>query len=154
MREELEKKLYEKYPDIFCQKDLPMNETCMCWGICCGDGWYDIIDTLCANIENYIKNTVSFNQYLKQTGKPEKPVPKIEAVQVKEKYGGLRFYVNIPDEHVDGLICMAESMSYHICEYCGNKGKPNSSGWITTLCDSCRTKKDEKYKNAKSEETC
>lgn len=33
MNIELQEKLFEKYPKIFRQKDLSMNETCMCWGI-------------------------------------------------------------------------------------------------------------------------
>ena len=40
----------------------------------------------------------------------------------------------------NGLISMAETMSYKICEMCGNPGKPNEGGWITTLCENCRNK--------------
>jgi hypothetical protein len=58
--------------------------------------------------------------------------------QVKEKYGGLRLYFSGGDKYVEGLVSMAEAMSYKICEVCGNKGQPNEGGWITTLCDSCR----------------
>lgn len=133
MTEEKEKELYEKYPKIFGQKDLPMTQTCMCWGITCSDGWYDLIDTLCRLIQSHIDH---------------KQLPQVEAVQVKEKYGGLRFYVNHADPYVDALIDMAESMSYNTCEYCGNKGKPNSEGWITTLCDPCR-KEDEAMRAAR-----
>jgi len=32
MKLELQNKLFEKYPNIFKNKDLPMNQTCMCWG--------------------------------------------------------------------------------------------------------------------------
>ena len=48
MREELDLKLCEKYPLLFKDRNAPMTQTCMCWGFCCGDGWYDLIDTLCA----------------------------------------------------------------------------------------------------------
>ena len=51
MNQRLQDKLYEKYPKIFGQKDLPMTQTAMCWGIDCGDGWYNIIDTLCCHIQ-------------------------------------------------------------------------------------------------------
>jgi NADH pyrophosphatase NudC (nudix superfamily) len=60
--------------------------------------------------------------------------------QVKEKYGGLRLYFSGGDEYAEGLVSMAEAMSYKICEVCGNAGKPNKGGWISTLCDSCRNK--------------
>ena len=51
MKKEFEDKLFEKYPKIFRQKDLPKTATCMCWGIATGDGWYDLIDTLCHKIQ-------------------------------------------------------------------------------------------------------
>ena len=79
MNPELESKLFSKYPKIFRQKDLSMQETCMCWGIEHGDGWYKIIDILCYLLQGDINN----NNY-----------PQIEAVQVKEKFGTLRFYYN------------------------------------------------------------
>lgn len=142
MKEKLEKKLFEKYPKIFRQKDLPMNQTCMCWGISCGDGWYDILDALCGNIQGHIDDQIKDNEYRKEKGEPEKEVHQIEATQVKEKFGGLRFYTNTFDDYIDGLIRMAESMSYRTCEECGNRGKPNKAGWITTLCDPCRKEYD------------
>jgi hypothetical protein len=46
MKAELQQKLYEKYPKIFVQKDLPMSQTAMCWGIDCGDGWFWLLDNL------------------------------------------------------------------------------------------------------------
>ena len=33
-----EKELLWKYPTIFRQKELPMDQTAMCWGIECGKG--------------------------------------------------------------------------------------------------------------------
>ncbi len=60
-----------------------------------------------------------------------------EILQVKEKFGGLRFYVQGSNDFFDGMICMAEQASYTICEQCGKPGKPRSGGWILTLCDEC-----------------
>jgi len=48
MREELDKQLVEKYPLLYRDRHAPMTETAMCWGFCCGEGWYNIIDTLSA----------------------------------------------------------------------------------------------------------
>lgn len=56
------------------------------------------------------------------------------AVQVKEKFGGLRFYVNGASAEHDAKIEFAESMSYRTCEVCGRPGKPTRDGWIRTLC--------------------
>ncbi len=56
--------------------------------------------------------------------------------QVKEKFGGLRFYVAAgePDE-VYKLIWAAENASTTICEICGAPGELRYGGWIKTLCD-------------------
>lgn len=63
MREELDKKLVEKYPKIFVNRYKPMTETCMYWGFECGDGWYNIIDQLCGNIQHHIDWSVKNNQW-------------------------------------------------------------------------------------------
>ena len=64
---------------------------------------------------------------------------KTELQEVKEKFGGLRFYVQGSDDFIDGIIDLAESMSYRICSECGNQSTPQKNrGWIYTLCDSCR----------------
>jgi hypothetical protein len=54
MNEALDKQLCEKYPKIFKDRHASMQETCMCWGICTGDGWYNILDQLCDNIQRRI----------------------------------------------------------------------------------------------------
>jgi hypothetical protein len=54
MKKELQDQLYNKYPKLFGQKDLPMTQTCMCWGIETGSGWYSIIDNACRIIQWHI----------------------------------------------------------------------------------------------------
>ena len=115
--------LYEKYPDLFANIDN--KHSCMAFGIECNIGWYDILSSVCYRIKQYEKNkksdyyTVTFDQ-------------------IKEKWGGLRIYHSGGDDYVDGIIVMAEEMSYKICERCGCPGSPNKQGWIMTLCDKCR----------------
>jgi hypothetical protein len=70
-------------------------------------------------------------------------MPYITASQVKEKFGGLRFYTNGYNEAVSAMIHMAESMSYRTCEVCGNPGRSNNYGWISTLCDTHRLERGE-----------
>ncbi len=55
----------------------------------------------------------------------EKPlIVQLVAGQVKEKFGGLRFYVHKGgDEFTQGAIALAESLSFTICDVCGNPGK-------------------------------
>lgn len=54
MSPELDELLVVKYPKIFRNRFAPMSETCMCWGFSHGDGWYNLIDNLCANIQHHI----------------------------------------------------------------------------------------------------
>ena len=50
MREDWDKKLCEDFPGLYAQRNLPMIETCMCWGFDTGDGLYDIIYDLSKKI--------------------------------------------------------------------------------------------------------
>lgn len=54
MRNELDKLLCEKYPKMMINRNKPMNETAMCWGFDCGDGWFNILDQLMSNIQHHI----------------------------------------------------------------------------------------------------
>ena len=168
MTEEKQKMLYQKFPKIFAQKDLSMKETAMCWGISCGDGWYNILYTLCSHIQHLVdcphEQIEMYKGWIeKEEATPEdkrrddwihkckgfievektKIIPQIEAVQVKEKYGTLRFYISgHPDNalvsaKLDAYIDFAENMSAITCEICGKPGESNNCGWITTRCDSC-----------------
>lgn len=152
MNETLTKKLYDKYPDIFQEHDKPMSQTSMCFGFQCSDGWFDLIDTLCYSIRNHleskknnrdyhIKAVAEGNKYYKDKPIPDEVEP-LKCTTCKEKLGGLRFYTEGGDDYTEGLISMAEAMSYHICEFCGNKGECNDENWLITLCDPCRAKRD------------
>jgi hypothetical protein len=60
----------------------------------------------------------------------------VYVTQVKEKWGGLRFYVGSASGEFFDLIDAAEEESYTICEECGEPGKLREDlGWILTLCD-------------------
>jgi hypothetical protein len=132
MKQELDEYLCKVFPKIFAERNLPMQETAMCWGFDCGDGWFNIINQLCQNIQHHIdwKN------------KKEETVAQVVVSQVKEKYGTLRFYYSGGDDTVDGMVSMAESMSGVTCEQCGNPGTQNEGGWITTLCETHREERE------------
>ena len=55
--------------------------------------------------------------------------------QVKEKFGGLRFYIGAGSDEVYDKINEAENKSYSLCEECGQPGKVRHGGWLKTLCD-------------------
>lgn len=136
MKEELERKLSEKYPQFFSDSKKPPTESLMCFGCDHGDGWYHLIEAICRMVDQHVRNG---------GWKHEEPY---RFLQIKEKYAGLRVYDHGSDEYIKGLIDMAESMSYRICEVCGDAGSMHRSGmWVKTLCGDCAEKHNyEKYR--------
>lgn len=124
-----EQKILKKYPKIFKQASGKVTETCMCWGLECSEGWYPLVDALCHQLQWDIDHN----------GQPQ-----LEATQVKEKFGGLRFYTNGATDRQDAMIDFAELFSLYVCERCGTTANvsQNKNGWIKTLCTKCR--KDKK----------
>lgn len=64
----------------------------------------------------------------------------LEILQIKEKFGLLRFYWRYSDDTVDpvtfdNLIGAAELQSEQTCEWCGAPGRPRKTNWRKTLCD-------------------
>lgn len=121
------KVIYDKYPRFL--------EKCY---ISAGEGWFPVIDELCQKIENVYQSL--------------SPEEKAEAdkrgsykgCQIKEKFGGLRFYVDGETLEIHKWIDEAEETCWAICEYCGAEGKRrNSSYWIKTLCDACELQRNK-----------
>jgi hypothetical protein len=65
-------------------------------------------------------------------------VEQVVAVQVKEKFGGLRFYYDGGDRAIQEMVSLAEDLSIVVCEECGAPGKQGGEGWIGTLCPTHR----------------
>ena len=127
LKDEWQIELYKRYPKLFNQHNKSMQETCMCWGIAVGVGWFSIIELLCAAIQNYI-DSHKINQ--------------IEFTQIKEKFGILRIYTNYHEDSIQKLINMTEILSEKICENCGSVINVTTKGaYILTLCKNCRDKK-------------
>ena len=58
-----------------------------------------------------------------------------EVIQVKEKFGGLRFYINEGTDEIHQRIGEAELESMKTCEITGRPGKLRTDiGWYRTLC--------------------
>ena len=184
MKKELDEALCRKYPKIFRDRHASMKTTLMCWGFDVGNGWYNIINALCHNIQSYIDAkraarayALRYNRALTRalngdiaalekrytlngvisdwnrlrmqndiTNKKFRMVPEapsqVVAVQVKEKFGGLRFYYDGGDEHISGMVTMAESWAASTCEVCGNPGKYRGKQWFYTACDEHTSEKD------------
>lgn len=65
--------------------------------------------------------------------------------QVKEKFGGLRYYCHTDrdavSEQMQALVHAAEAKAAVTCEECGEPGSvhQNRGGWMRTLCPACAT---------------
>ena len=130
MEKTLQDKLYTKYPRIFINKDKTKFESPLYYGLCCGSGWFDLIDHLCSSIQDYLDRNPEVHQ--------------VEANQVKEKFGYLNFYTSGGDSTTFEMIRDAESKSRSVCETCGStedvaRGK---GSWIKYLCINCRNEAD------------
>ena len=120
------KKMERTYPKMFVGKY---------GGFAVGAGWYPILETLCSNIQHHIDWKV----------KQGKDIAQVEVDQIKEKFGGLRFYYSGGDDEISGMVRMAEAWADIACEECGAAGKRRNGGWIRTLCD----KHEEAYQESK-----
>lgn len=109
MKCELINSLRERYPNLFQKK----------CEISCGDGWFDIIDALCFEIQYYIRDKdITFN-----------------CQQIKEKFGGLRFYGSGANKEIMNMIHTAEKFSMNICEECGAPGEMRGLNWLYVSCE-------------------
>lgn len=58
--------------------------------------------------------------------------------QIKEKFGGLRFYTGSVTDAQMQRIVNAENESFKTCQDCGNTASARHKGtWIITLCEIC-----------------
>lgn len=126
--DEFQKKMEEKFPAMLSGHY---------GGFAVGKGWWHIIEALCANIQSHIdwKN------------RKDQVVEQVVVAQVKEKFGGLRFYYDGGDDTVHGMVRMAEALADITCETCGDKGERRSGGWIRTLCDLHEEERQQRMEN-------
>ena len=90
-----------------------------------GRGWRKLVTKLC-------KDIIAIDD-------------KVNVLQVKEKFGGLRFYIDKGNMKVHSLIVKAEEKSFKICEKCGTECNVTTSGeWAKTLCNNCKFVKIKK----------
>jgi len=137
--DEFAKEMETEYPKMFAD---PYG------GFCVGAGWWQIIKSLCMRIQYY---TDWKNSQFETHGRGS-PVKQVTVLQIKEKFGGLRFYYSGGDDVVDGMIRMAESWAANTCEECGKPGESRSGGWIRTLCDEHEVERQKSMKERFSNE--
>ena len=124
------KQMEERFPKMFAE---PYG------GFCVGEGWWPIIETLCANIQSH-------TDWWNKNRETRPVVEQVEVNQIKEKFGGLRFYYSGGDETIAGMVRMAEAWASHSCETCGAPGTSRDGGWIKTLCDHHEAERQQRRK--------
>lgn len=112
MTENLLPVLCDRYPEFFCS--APLRE------IACLPGWLNLIDELCCTLKTHMD------------AHPELPPLKVR--QVKEKFGGLRFYYSGGDRACREAVTAAEGRSMSICEVCGQTGTLGGEHWLSVRC--------------------
>lgn len=101
------------------------------YGFQCGDGWFDILLQLSQKIEVDLQAMRD-----RFASAPMEDLP--HALQVKEKFGGLRFYMNLQSERWADWIREAEVEAFKTCERCGAPGAMHiRGGFLQTLCPTC-----------------
>lgn len=131
--EDFQKRWPNIFKDVYCGFSLPK-------------GWNTIVWKLCERLEREGCEELGFFQ----------------VAQVKEKFGGLRFYYDlIPDviepderqaaykkvddklvESIRKSVSFVENMSFEVCENCGTTVDvigDSGGGWWNTRCTPCRT---------------
>lgn len=114
--DEYEERMHRNYPKIFAE---PYG------GFCIGPGWWPLVEALCNGIQHY----------LDWANREGEVVPQVVVHQIKEKFGGLRFYYEGGDDRIRGMVQMAEIVAEQTCEECGAPGKERGGSWVKTLCD-------------------
>lgn len=130
MSPEKESILLNRYPLLFRNNRNPNANSLIDGGFACGDGWFNIINDLCKTIHDAFANS----------GLPESECPIV--AQVKEKFGGLRYYTEAVNPAISNIVYSSiseyERISETICEFCGNPGKlktKTNGSWIRTVCE-------------------
>jgi uncharacterized protein with HEPN domain len=116
--------LVERYPRLYRAADeqpIGMNVSFARQGFAVGDGWFHLIDRLSTKLATD---------------------PDLVAVQVKEKFGALRFYISGRSNlrpKLRAAIGKAAAASQRTCEVCGKRGKlaARRRGWLSVRCEPC-----------------
>ncbi len=108
MRDDLEEALYADFPTLYRG---------MSYGFEVGDGWEPLIRRLSEKLEPLAA-----------------VLDDCRTMQCKEKFGGLRYYMDNATNKMYQLIDVAEAESTKTCEVCGAPGSAVGKTWLKTAC--------------------
>lgn len=133
MNKHLTERIFQHCPLIYRNNPDGSSTLVNRYGFECADGWFEIIFNFSIEAEAKVKE-------MKEEGAEEIRLPLV--LQVKEKLGGLRIYMDKSCETINALIDSAQRKAARTCEICGNPGSRGESetGWLMILCDECAIK--------------
>lgn len=167
MNQKLEEQLTTKYPGLYRYQGWNnLQSSLMGFGFEHGDGWFKILDELSEKIQGQLDlydKSIWFpglrrfvRKFLYRGGIPRGVwrftgwtlyhlidswtytyKGEFRVTQVKEKYGGLRYYTSGHDEAVEAFISLAEYEAHRTCEDCGQDG--GKHGYIVVSQDPFKT---------------
>ena len=117
-------RIMRAWPEIYGPGPWPVSRTLLGWGFGCGRGWYPLLERLSADLAVLIR---------------EDGLTGFRVQQVKEKFGGLRFYTYGGNARSDARITLAEDEAATTCEACGAQPARlrDQDVWLATQCDRC-----------------
>ena len=116
-------RIMQTWPQVYGSVYPPSTTSFLSEGFQCGPGWYPLIERLSADIAAILD---------------EMPLEAFRVLQVKQKFGGLRFRVTGSNERILNRIAQAQVEAAHTCEGCGRTSRIRSIDmWLTTGCESC-----------------
>jgi hypothetical protein len=124
----------------FIKPDVNLQDNLMAFGLECDKGWHPIIEEAFDKIEDAINKMPIQDKLDFQEN--------FEVLQVKEKLGGLRIYVNMYPDEIIKIIREAQEKASMTCEICGKPGELHEiHWWYKTTCDSCYNKRLKEIEN-------
>lgn len=91
--------LCQRYPVLFAQRHGSPQETGLCWGFACGDGWFLLVDAFCEEVQRLVD---------------DHEVPPVVVTQVKSKMGSLRIHFLGGDNRVRAMADLVRTLSERI----------------------------------------
>jgi len=138
--------IFDRFPLLYQERHLPCTQTCMCWGLDCGQGWYNLIYSLSEELQ-LLSNQTGYQVII---------------TQLKEKWGHLTVYYRLVMNDGAGdldpavlmriincLISAAEKVSEHTCDACGTYAERRTTGYILPLCDEHYAEWENEMNNTK-----
>jgi len=126
MNKENKNKLYSSFPDLYKRLKEGRFDYFTCY-----DGWFDLLWRI--------------SEHVTKTAAKMKLNPKV--VQIKEKFGELRFYLVGGNPELNQSVRKLCEESQHICERCGQPGSFwVAAGYWCVRCPACLSIDTERYR--------